>query len=76
MKLFGYDARSRLTSAKWNPTDGSGDSLTYSYDGTGNLVQIKNIAATISYSYDAANEVTSETEATVDFVQAIRDRID
>jgi RHS repeat-associated protein len=52
---YSYDGLSRLTQA--SVTSGSGTSYSYSYDGNGNLSSKTAGASTISFGYNAANQL-------------------
>lgn len=51
---FGYDADGRVTSVTFN--DGT-IAISYTYDGSGNLIQRTDESGTTSYTYDLANQL-------------------
>lgn len=54
-----YDNRNRQTLADWN--DSTPD-VAFGYDAAGRLLTATSSASTLTYTYDAANELTSETQ--------------
>jgi RHS repeat-associated protein len=62
VKTCTYDSRNRETLCDWS--DATPD-VTKSYDNAGRMLTLNNSVASISYSYDQSNQLTSETE-TVD----------
>ena len=57
-----YDAANRLKSVKnYNAAGALLDSQTFSYDANSNITSIVTGAGTISYQYDALNQLTQET---------------
>jgi len=57
---FGYDADSRITSISYN--DGTIE-VTYTYDGSGNLIQRTDESGTTSYTYDLANQLLTRNNS-------------
>jgi len=55
---YTYDALNRLTQVSYP----GGATLTYTYDGDGNVLSMVNSAATTYYTYNARDMVTNETE--------------
>jgi RHS repeat-associated protein len=56
---FGYDADSRITSISYN--DGT-ISVSYAYDGSGNLIQRTDESGTTTYTYDLANRLLTRAD--------------
>jgi RHS repeat-associated protein len=61
---YGYDNAGRLLSETWLAADGVTvlDTLSYSYDGDGNLLTASNHYGTYSYTYDNAGRVHTQTD--------------
>lgn len=60
-KYFTFDVRNRLTNTQWGGK--LQPNITYSYDPAGNVLGISSQGSTITYTYDAGNEVAVETQA-------------
>ncbi|TDL76108.1 DNRLRE domain-containing protein [Peribacillus frigoritolerans] len=61
---FDYDEANRLKSVKnYNAAGALLDSYTYTYDANGNHTRVVTSSGTISYQYDALNQLTNETLA-------------
>jgi RHS repeat-associated protein len=59
--LMTYDDLDRLAQETWKNTNGSiANTIHYSYDEAGNLLQVQDDFSTITYSYDALYRVTQE----------------
>ncbi len=56
-----FDNRNRLTVTSWS--DGVTPTVTRTYDGAGRLLTLNSQPSTLSYSYDSANQLASETQA-------------
>jgi RHS repeat-associated protein len=65
VKAFTFDSRNRLTSWSWNTGDQYADTANYQYDAAGKLLQVGNSYSTVTNTYNAANELTSQTQAPV-----------
>jgi len=59
VKTSAYDNRNRETGFDWN--DGT-DAVAQTYDAAGRLLTLENNASLLSYTYDDANQLTSETQ--------------
>ncbi len=55
-----YNVRNRVTDAVWN--DGSTPEVTTSYDAAGRVLTLNNSNSALSYAYDDAGELSSETQ--------------
>jgi YD repeat-containing protein len=66
---YTYDVRNRLLDKKWS----TGLETTYSYDVAGRPVGVNNAAATIAYTYDAANRWIYEDEIVAGFPDNVGD---
>lgn len=65
VELFTFDSRNRVTSWTWNTGDQYADTADYQYDAAGNLLQVANSYSTVTNTYNAANELLSQTQAPV-----------
>lgn len=59
VRTFAYDNRNRQTNSSWS--DGT-PAVSTLYDGAGRTIGIASSASTLSYTYNAANELTGETQ--------------
>lgn len=59
VRSYRYDSRNREVYAGWNDET---PSITRKYDAAGRLLEMSGSASTLSYTYDAANHVLSETQ--------------
>jgi RHS repeat-associated protein len=60
---FTYDVRNRLLDKKWS----TGLETTYAYDIAGNITNLNNATASLTYTYDAGNRETDEHEVVTGF---------
>ncbi len=60
IQWFSYDARNRLTNSAWSDTNTPGKAMTY--DSAGRLSTLNSGNSQLSYSYDDAGHLLSETQ--------------
>jgi RHS repeat-associated protein len=63
LETFTYDNRNRETQSNWS--NGAAPTMTRSYDAAGRLLTLNTAASNLSYAYDNANQLTSETQNVV-----------
>jgi RHS repeat-associated protein len=60
-RTYTYDKRNRETNSSWN--DGNTPSISKTYDSAGKVLTIVSSVSALSYTYDNANQQTSETQS-------------
>ena len=60
VRAFSYDARNRATDAAWN--DAATPEVTASYDAAGRVLTLNNANSALSYAYDDAGQLASESQ--------------